>query len=128
MVEAELEAEKYFDCTDKERIAFELGIKLGALFHQFIGTPVSSNNIDVLKEAMEKTIESQAFVISANIDIYPHGSDTKRSGPFDYTTLREDMIEAEVTVKYKGLRAVGRMKYIDEIDYPLMFVEKIEEI
>ncbi len=123
----ELEAEKYFDCTDRERIAFELGIKLGALFHQFIGTPVSPKNIDILKKAMKNTIESQAFVVFAEVDINPSQSRSEDDrGPFDYTTLREDMIEAKVVVEYKGLRALGRMEYVEKMDYPLMFIEKIE--
>ncbi len=125
----ELEAERYFECTDGERIAFELGIKLGALFHQFIGTPVSSKNIDVLKEAMKNTVESQAYVISADVDINPRRSeDEDNLGPFDYTTLREEMVEAKVVVEYEDLKAVGRMEYVEEMDYPLMFIEKIEEI
>lgn len=121
-------AEMYFDCTDRERISFELGIKLGALFHQFIGTPVSSHNIEVLAKAIEKTTESQAFVESAEVKLKPPGSKGEPIGPFDYTTLTGDMIEAEVVIEYRGLRAVGKMEYIEKMDYPLMYLEEIEEI
>lgn len=118
------EAEKYFDCNDKERTAFELGIKLGALFHQFIGSPVSSKNINVLEKAMEKTIESQAFVKSASVTVHPEGNDNSKMGPFDYKTLQEDMLEAEIVVEYDGIEAVGEMKYIDELKYPLMYLKE----
>lgn len=128
MDENELKAERYFDCTDRERIAFELGIKLGALFHQFIGTPVSPKNIGILEEAMKNTVESQAFVVSAQVEIDPYGSEDKEDlGPFDYTTLTADMIETKVVVEYKDLRAVGTMRYVDEMDYPLMFINEIEK-
>ncbi len=126
------DAEKYFDCTDRERISFELGIKLGALFHQFIGTPVDGENVDTLEEAIERTTERQAFVRSArvNIDIpeSERNEKTAETGSFDYTTLSSDMLDVEVSVEYDELRAVGKMRYIEELDYPLMFIEKIESI
>ncbi|MEF8873179.1 MAG: dihydroneopterin aldolase family protein [Candidatus Thermoplasmatota archaeon] len=124
-------ADKYFNCSDRERIAFEVGIKLGALFHQFIGTPVSPHNIDILEKSIENTTESQAFVKSAEVNIKPSGSgdeDDENMGPFDYTTLTEDMIEAEVVIEYDGLRAVGEMRYVEEMNYPLMYIKEIDEI
>lgn len=126
MDEKILEAERYFECTDSQRISFELGIKLGALFHQFVGTPVSSKNIDKLESAMESTTESQAFVKSAEVDIKPEKSSSD-DGPFDYTTLTGDMIEAKVEVEYKDITAIGKMKYIEKMNYPLMYVESIED-
>ncbi len=122
------EADKYFNCSDKERTAFELGIKLGALFHQFIGSPVSSKNLNVLEEAIEKTTESQAFVKSATVTIKPEGSKDEKMGPFDYKTLSEDMLEAEIVVEYNGIEAVGEMKYIDELEYPLMYLKEFKEL
>lgn len=120
----EKEADGYFNCEDTERTAFELGIKLGALFHQFIGTPVSSRNIDSLIDAMEKTVETQAYVVSADITIHkPEGSE---EGVFEYTTLKEDMLEAVVEIEYKGIKASGKIEFIDELDYPLMYIESIE--
>ncbi len=122
------EGEKYFDCEDSERVSFELGIKLGALFHQFIGTPVSSKNIEKLQSAMESTTESQAFVNSAEVKIKPEQkSEVSELGPFDYTTLTGEMIEAEIEVEYEGLTALGKMEYVEEMDYPLMYVERIEK-
>ncbi|MEF8833114.1 MAG: dihydroneopterin aldolase family protein [Candidatus Thermoplasmatota archaeon] len=127
MDEKILEAERYFECTDSQRISFELGIKLGALFHQFIGTPVSSKNIDKLERAIERTTESQAFVKSAEVKIKPEKSSSEDKGPFDYTTLTGDMIEAKIEVEYKDIRAVGKMEYIEKMNYPLMYLESIEE-
>lgn len=121
------EAETYFNCTDKERAAFELGIKLGALFHQFIGTPVSKKNIDILAEAMERTTERQAFVKKAEVMILPKGLEGRTKSPFfDYTTLSGDMLQVRVEIEYKGIKALGRLEYVEELDYPLMYVECIE--
>ncbi len=119
-------ADSYFNCNDSERAAFELGIKLGALFHQFIGTPVSSENLDILERAIEKTTERQAFVTKAEVKILPKGLENRtESAFFDYTTLSGDMLEVKVYVNFKGVEAVGRMEYISELDYPLMYLESI---
>ncbi len=118
-------ADKYFDCTDGERIAFELGIKLGALFHQFVGAPVSSHNIETLERAIEETTESQAFVRSAKVNIRLDDEEIGEKSPFDYTTLTEEMIEVEVVVEYGDLRAVGMIEYIEDMNYPLMYIREI---
>ncbi len=126
MDEKILEAERYFECTDSQRVSFELGIKLGALFHQFVGTPVSSKNIEKLERAMESTTESQAFVRSAEVNIKPKKSSDHDKGPFDYTTLSGDMIKAKVEVEYKGIKAIGKMEYMEKMNYPLMYLESID--
>ncbi|MGM0510627.1 MAG: dihydroneopterin aldolase family protein [Thermoplasmatota archaeon] len=122
----EKKAESFFKCNDNERVAFELGIKLGALFHQFIGAPVSSKNIDILERAIEKTTERQAFVKKAEVKIIPKELDKRPDTEFyDYTTLSGDMLQAKVTIEYKDIIAVGRLKYVEELDYPLMYIESI---
>ena len=45
---------KYFsNITSRERAIFEGGISMGALFHQFVGTPVNAET----KENLERAIE-----------------------------------------------------------------------
>ncbi len=120
-------ADNYFNCDDRERTAFELGIKLGSLFHQFIGAPVTEDNAKILSRAMEETTERQAYVKSAKINIdLGRGKRDGKEGVFEYNTLTEDMIEAEITVEYKGIEAVGILKYIKELNYPLMYIDKLE--
>ena len=36
------------EVNDRDRAVFEAGIKLGALYHQFVGTPISVDTIDNL--------------------------------------------------------------------------------
>lgn len=123
---AERIGEEYFRCSDRERTAFELGIKLGALFHQFVGAPVSKRNMDVLERAIEKTIESQAFVTRVEVHIDPRGYLESSDSVFhEYTTLSGDMIDAKVELEYKGIKAQGRLRYVEELDYPLMYIESL---
>ena len=49
--------EKYFNnISHRERAIFEGGITMGALFHQFDGTPVNLKSVKSLEEAMEKAM------------------------------------------------------------------------
>lgn len=117
--------DEYFNCSDKERAAFELGIKFGTLFHQFVGTPVGEENKDSLQKAIEEAIERQAYVRSTEVDISLNDSDQK--GPFSYETLKGEMIEADILLEFKEIEALGKIGYIEEMDYPLMFIENIEQ-
>ncbi|MEM0139397.1 MAG: dihydroneopterin aldolase family protein [Ferroplasma sp.] len=112
---------KYFNCTDRERAIFEAGIKLGAIFHQYTGIPVSSENVEAIQKAIESAVQIQPFVehISVSIDV------TKMEGTaFHYSTLSGEMIDAILTINYNGSRVHARMKYIEELNYPLMYLEE----
>ncbi|MEM3588173.1 MAG: dihydroneopterin aldolase family protein, partial [Candidatus Jordarchaeaceae archaeon] len=55
--EFEERAKRYFgkEVTDRDRAIFEGGITLGAIYHQFVGTPISRDAAVV--SALEKAIE-----------------------------------------------------------------------
>ncbi len=56
--------ENYFkNLTDRERAIFEGGISMGALFHQFVGTPVSINTVESLEKAIVDSILLQPAII-----------------------------------------------------------------
>ena len=46
----------------------------------------------------------------------------------NYTTLTGDMLHVRLTVAYRGKMAVCGMKYVKELDYPLMYVDRVEDI
>ncbi len=117
-----LESVDFFSqLSDKERCIFETGIKLGATFHQFVGTPVSPDSKDSLGKAIEEAIKNQPYVKDAKVKIT-----LSKLNEFGYATLSEEMLDILVTVEYGKVRCVSRMKYIK--DYPLMYVEAIEEL
>jgi hypothetical protein len=112
-------AAPYFRCSDRERAAFEAGIKLGALFHQFIGLPVSSVNAGAVEQAMEACLRVQPFVRSAAVRI-DRGRLPAKSSEYDYTTLSGDMLAVEIAVDYDGARARAAIEYVEPLRYPLM--------
>ena len=46
---------------------------------------------------------------------------------FEYTSLSGDMLDVKIYSKVDDVLAVIRIKFIEELNYPLMFVEEIIE-
>jgi hypothetical protein len=122
----EQKADSYFSCSDRERAAFEAGVKLGTIYHQFVGVPLSSKNVETLEKAIEAGSKVQPFVEGVRVRI---DRDKLRSkhGVYDYVSLTGDMLDVSLVVKYKTARAKASMKFIKEMNYPLMFIENISE-
>ncbi|MCS7122260.1 MAG: dihydroneopterin aldolase family protein [Archaeoglobaceae archaeon] len=100
---------------DVVKAAFEAGIKLGAAFHQFIGSPVSEKNSEVLEKAIESCIRLQPFVLDAKVKI-----NVKKTSAFGYTSLSPEMLEIFVTVKVGNAIVKAALKWDEEKQYPLM--------
>jgi hypothetical protein len=45
----------------------------------------------------------------------------------DYSPLDPKMLTAKVVIKYENILVTGRLRYIDELDYPLIYVEEIAQ-
>ncbi len=101
--------------SDREQAAFECGIKLGGIFHQFIGTPVSARSKKSLEKAIEEAVKNQPFVesVEVKINLRKHG----------YISLEGRMLDASVVVRFKSAKCRCRLKYIKEKDYPLMYLD-----
>ena len=120
-------AAKYFNCTPRERAVFEAGIKLGTIYHQFVGTPVCAANADILERAMEDGVKVQPFVKDVRVRIDRAALRRKRD-EFDYQTLTGNMLDVTLVIEVEGVRAVAEMRYVTELRYPLMFVKEISEV
>jgi hypothetical protein len=122
----EQEADSYFSCSDRERAAFEAGIKLGTIYHQFVGVPLSSRNVETLEKAIEAGSRVQPFVEEVKVRIDRKKLRSKH-GVYDYVSLTGDMLDVTLVVRFKTARAKASMKFIPEMNYPLMFIEDISE-
>ena len=89
--------EKYFsNITSRERAIFEGAISMGALFHQFVGTPVNKSSKKSLETSMEESLK-----------------------------LQPAMLDVKIYTKVKDVQATIRIEFIEELNYPLMYVEDI---
>jgi hypothetical protein len=109
--------------TDRDSACFEAGIKFGALYHQFAGTPVSPDSAPSLETAIEESIENQPFCESVTVDILTE----KLEAEIDhgYTELTGRFMEVEIVVDHEGVEVVTRMEMED--GYPLMKVESVNQ-
>lgn len=119
-------SEKYFECSDSERAAFEAGIKLGTIYHQYVGVPVSAENVETLEKAMEAGSMVQPFVEGVKVRI-DRSRLKEKVGQFDYVSLTGEMLDVELRIDYKGSKVDAGMKFAKEMNYPLMFVKRVEK-
>lgn len=116
------------EINNRDRAVFEAGIKLGALYHQFVGTPINTDTLDGLEKAIEKSIGVQPFVRSINVIIDSEMVKKKQNPEFGYCELEGRMLHVSLQALYKNIIAYAEMCYDEEKDYPLMSIKKIEEI
>mgnify|MGYP003754496513 CR=1 FL=1 len=118
--------EKYFqNITSRERAIFEGAITMGALFHQFVGTPVSLESAHSLENAIKISLELQPCIVRVDIEINRDFL-KKTENRYQYLSLTGEMLDARVVSEYDGIKIAVRMKYIEDLEYPLMYVEEID--
>ena len=118
---------KYFsNITTRERAIFEGAISMGALFHQFVGTPVNKNTKNSLETSMEESLKLQPAIEDVKVNI--RFDKLKESmTEFEYTSLTGDMLDVKIFTKVDNVNATIRIEFIEELNYPLMYVEDITE-
>ncbi|MCK9150393.1 dihydroneopterin aldolase family protein [Methanobacterium alcaliphilum] len=118
--------EKYFsNLSNRERAIFEGGISMGALFHQFIGTPVSSATAHQLEKTMEDSLKLQPCISDVKVEINLEKLGELNS-EFDYISLSGDILNVQIISEFDEAYVLIKMEYINELEYPLMYVEKIK--
>jgi hypothetical protein len=114
------------EISDRDKALFEAGIKLGALYHQFIGTPVSRETVKELERAIERSVSLQPWVNSVEVKIDREKvRKCELENQFSYCELSGEMLDVKVVVLYEKVEVHARVKYEEEMDYPLMRVEKV---
>jgi hypothetical protein len=109
--------------TDREKAIFEAGIKLGALYHQWVGTPISQNSAASIETAIEKAVILQPFVeeITVHLD-----RNLMTENVFGYSELSGLVFDVEILTRV-GF-AYCRARLAPENGYPLMRIVECNEI
>src|SRR2546428_5125222 len=84
----------YFAGTDRDRAAFEAGIKLGSIAHPYVGAPLTGASAPSLERAIEAATRVQPFVERVRVRV-----DRKRMqlrGPYRRGGLTGDLLGVEV--------------------------------
>jgi len=107
--------------TEGETACFEAGIKFGALYHQFAGTPVSPDSAPGLERAIEEAIENQPHCREVSVDI--HTDRLAAATTHGYAELTGRFMAVELVVDGEGHEVRASMAMED--GYPLMRVDEV---
>ena len=122
----DVDKEYFSNISTRERAIFEGAISMGALFHQFVGTPVNKDTKKSLEVAMEESLKLQPAIEDVKVEIRFDKLEESMT-EFDYTSLSGDMLDVKIFTKVENVTAEIRIEFIEELNYPLMYVENIEE-
>ena len=122
----DVDKEYFSNITTRERAIFEGAISMGALFHQFVGTPVNKNTKESLERAMEESLNLQPAIEKVEVEIRFDKLEESMT-EFDYTSLTGDMLDVKIHTKVDDVIAIIRIEFIEELNYPLMYVEEIKD-
>lgn len=122
----DVDKEYFSNISSRERAIFEGAISMGALFHQFVGTPVNKNSKESLEKAMEESLSLQPAIEKVEVEIRFDKLEQSMT-EFDYTSLTGDMLDVKIYTKVDDVLAIIRIEFIEELNYPLMYVEDIKD-
>lgn len=111
--------------SDRDQALFEAGIKLGGIFHQYIGVPVAPRTAGTLERAIEAAVGLQPFIKKVSVKISPGRMSSKSRGRFAYKYLTAEMLSAELLVVVGGTSVSAKLSFRDDLEYPLMRVTKV---
>ena len=108
--------------TDHELAIFEAAIKLGALYHQWVGTPVSRISAGSLETAIEKSVLLQPYVeeITVRLD-----RSLMTPNEFGYSEVRGLMFHIDIVTRVCFSYCRARLSPKD--DYPYMEIVECNE-
>lgn len=126
MSQREMDAAERFKCSVRERALFEAGVKMGTIYHQFVGMPVDGSNVDILEESIEKGILVQPYVRSVKVSI-DRSQFRKKTDEYSYVSLTGNMLDVVLEIWIDGVTVKAEMRYDEELKYPLMYVSDVSE-
>ena len=116
--------EYFSNITSRERAIFEGAISMGALFHQFVGTPFNKKTAPGLEKAIEESLGLQPAIEKVEVHIDLDRLD-KAMTEFEYTSLNGDMLDVKIYSKiddvlvipsWEDIKPSTDYKYILHID------------
>jgi dihydroneopterin aldolase len=111
------------ETSDREKAVFEAGIKLGALYHQWVGTPISRGSAASVEQAIESAVILQPFVEEISVKLDRNLMTLNR---FGYSELSGMMFDAEIVTRVGFTYCQAKLS--PSKGYPLMSIVELNEI
>jgi dihydroneopterin aldolase len=109
----------------REALLFEAGIKLGGVFHQYLGMPVSPRTAGVVARAVEAAVGLQPFVRSVRVRVEPGRGGRVGRGRFAYRYLTAEMLDVTVELVDGPVAVEARLVHRRDLRFPLMSVVRV---
>jgi hypothetical protein len=109
--------------NERDRAVFEAGIKLGALYHQWVGTPISRRSAASVETAIEQAVILQPFVeeITVRLD-----RSLMTENAYGYSELSGLMFNVDIVTRVGFTYC--RASLTPDNGYPLMQIMECNEI
>jgi dihydroneopterin aldolase len=108
--------------TARERLLFEAGIKLGGIFHQYLGIPLTRRTAPALARAIAEAVELQPYVERARVTIDVARGGRSGRGRYAYHYLTPQMLRVRLTLTDGPHQVRAELAYRPDLRYPLMRV------
>ncbi len=106
----------------REALLFEAGIKLGGVFHQYLGIPVTGRTARALARTIESAVGLQPYVRSVRVRIDPSAGGPVGRGRFAYGYLVAEMLDVTVELVDGPATVTARLRHRPDLRYPVMSV------
>ena len=109
----------------REALLFEAGIKLGGVFHQYLGIPLTGRTAPGLARTIERAVRLQPYVREVRVRIDPSRGGPRGRGRFAYRYLTAEMLDVRVGLVDGPVMVQARLAHRPDLRYPLMRVVKV---
>ena len=109
----------------REALLFEAGVKLGGVFHQYLGIPVSPRTAAGIARTIERAVALQPYVVDVRAKVDPRRGGPLGRGRFAYRYLTAEMLDVTVRLRDGPEEVEARLAHRPDLRYPLMSVVRV---
>ncbi len=109
----------------REALLFEAGVKLGGVFHQYLGMPISARTAPGVARTIERAVGLQPYVVAVRVRLDPGAGGPVGRGRYAYAYLRAEMLDVTVRLKDGADEVEARLAHRPDLRYPLMRVVRV---
>ena len=111
--------------TRREALLFEAGVKLGGVFHQYLGIPVTPRTAPGVARTIARAVALQPYVVEVRATIDPRKGGPPGRGRYGYRYLTAEMVDVTVRLRDGPEEVVARLAQRADLRYPLMSVVRV---
>src|SRR5271170_6782081 len=109
----------------REALLFEAGVKLGGVFHQYLGIPVSPRTAAGIARTIERAVALQPYVVDVRAKVDPRRGGPLGRGRFAYRYLTAEMLDVTVRLRDGPEEVEARLAHRPDLRSPLMSVVRV---